>query len=45
MDREEVIGGQGLARIGLGAMFVDVLIDKALLVNDTFAELAVKAAR
>jgi hypothetical protein len=42
MDREEVIGGQGLSRIGLGAMFVDVLFDKTLLVDNTCDELAAR---
>lgn len=42
MDREEIIGGQGLARIGLGAMLVDVLFDKALLVDNTCEGLAAR---
>ncbi|KAI6750314.1 hypothetical protein HG531_007579 [Fusarium graminearum] len=36
MDRKEIISGQGLSRIGLGGMFVDVLLDKALLVDNTW---------
>jgi hypothetical protein len=40
MDREEIIGGQGLSRIGLCGMFVDVLFDKALLVDNTCDRLA-----
>jgi hypothetical protein len=35
VDREEVICGQSLARIRLGGMFVDILFDKALLVDNT----------
>lgn len=40
MDRKEIISGQGLSRIGLGGMFVDVLLDKALLVDNTWDRLA-----
>lgn len=35
VDREEIICGQSLARIRLGGMFVDILFDKALLVDNT----------
>lgn len=36
VDGEEVVGREGLAGAGLGAVFVDVLLNQALFVDDTY---------
>lgn len=35
MDGQKIFGGECFARVGLGAVLVDILFDKTLLVNDT----------
>lgn len=35
MDGQEIFRGERFARVGLGAVLVDVLLDKTLLVNNT----------
>lgn len=39
-DGEEVVGREGVAGAGLGAVLIDVLLDQSLLVNDAWGLLA-----
>lgn len=40
LDRQQVLGDEGLACAGFRAMLVDVLLDQTLLVNDPFARVS-----